>query len=340
MLGVNIGLDFGSSSTIIAVEGKGIVLDEPSIIAVDAESKYPVAFGNSAYNVLGRTDEFTDVIRPVVNGVISNYTYAKKLLTYYFQKICGNMVFKPNVIITVPSSATNLDRRTFLDVLTASGAGKVCLVEESLASAIGAGIKENSFSGKMLINLGGGSADISVITRGSISVADTIKIGGISLDEEIQKYLKKTRDILIGPLTAERLKICLGSAVRREEELTLVASGKSGLDNMPISFEITSDEIYECMHEQIMLIIDGIKSVLEKTPPELVGDISDNGIILTGGTALLLGIDKLIEQETGIHTKLTKDPMNNTINGVTDIIKNFDLLSEGYAFNTIHQLIS
>lgn len=340
MLGVNIGLDFGSSSTIIAVEGKGIVLDEPSIIAVDAESKYPVAFGNSAYNVLGRTDEFTDVIRPVVNGVISNYTYAKKLLTYYFQKICGNMVFKPNVIITVPSSATNLDRRTFLDVLTASGAGKVCLVEESLASAIGAGIKENSFSGKMLINLGGGSADISVITRGSISVADTIKIGGISLDEEIQKYLKKTRDILIGPLTAERLKICLGSAVRREEELTLVASGKSGLDNMPISFEITSDEIYECMHEQIMLIIDGIKSVLEKTPPELVGDISDNGIILTGGTALLLGIDKLIEQETGIQTKLTKDPMNNTINGVTDIIKNFDLLSEGYAFNTIHQLIS
>ena len=340
MLGVNIGLDFGSSSTIIAVEGKGIVLDEPSIIAVDAESKYPVAFGNSAYNVLGRTDEFTDVIRPVVNGVISNYTYAKKLLTYYFQKICGNMVFKPNVIITVPSSATNLDRRTFLDVLTASGAGKVCLVEESLASAIGAGIKENSFSGKMLINLGGGSADISVITRGSISVADTFKIGGISLDEEIQKYLKKTRDILIGPLTAERLKICLGSAVRREEELTLVASGKSGLDNMPISFEITSDEIYECMHEQIMLIIDGIKSVLEKTPPELVGDISDNGIILTGGTALLLGIDKLIEQETGIQTKLTKDPMNNTINGVTDIIKNFDLLSEGYAFNTIHQLIS
>ena len=340
MLGVNIGLDFGSSSTIIAVEGKGIVLDEPSIIAVDAESKYPVAFGNSAYNVLGRTDEFTDVVRPVVNGVISNYTYAKKLLTYYFQKICGNMVFKPNVIITVPSSATNLDRRTFLDVLTASGAGKVCLVEESLASAIGAGIKENSFSGKMLINLGGGSADISVITRGSISVADTIKIGGISLDEEIQKYLKKTRDILIGPLTAERLKICLGSAVRREEELTLVASGKSGLDNMPISFEITSDEIYECMHEQIMLIIDGIKSVLEKTPPELVGDISDNGIILTGGTALLLGIDKLIEQETGIQTKLTKDHMNNTINGVTDIIKNFDLLSEGYAFNTIHQLIS
>ena len=340
MLGVNIGLDFGSSSTIIAVEGKGIVLDEPSIIAVDSESKYPVAFGNSAYNVLGRTDEFTDVIRPVVNGVISNYTYAKKLLTYYFQKICGNMVFKPNVIITVPSSATNLDRRTFLDVLTASGAGKVCLVEESLASAIGAGIKENSFSGKMLINLGGGSADISVITRGSISVADTIKIGGISLDEEIQKYLKKTRDILIGPLTAERLKICLGSAVRREEELTLVASGKSGLDNMPISFEITSDEIYECMHEQIMLITDGIKSVLEKTPPELVGDISDNGIILTGGTALLLGIDKLIEQETGIQTKLTKDPMNNTINGVTDIIKNFDLLSEGYAFNTIHQLIS
>ncbi len=340
MLGVNIGIDFGSSSTIIAAEGKGIVLDEPSIIAVDGESKYPVAFGNSAYTILGRTDEFTEVIRPVVNGVISNYSYAKKLLSFYIQKICGNRVFKPNVIITVPSSATNLDRRTFLDVVTASGAGKVCLIEESLASAIGAGIKESSFSGKMLINLGGGSADVSVITRGSISVADTVKIGGINLDEEIQKYLKKTRDILIGPLTAERLKICLGSATKRAEELTLVASGKSGLDNMPISFEITSNEIYNCIHEHVMIIIDGIKSVLEKTPPELVGDISDNGIILTGGTSLLLGIDKLIEQETGIKTKQTKDPLNNTINGVLDIVKNLDLLSEGYEFQTIHQLIS
>lgn len=338
MIGMNIGIDFGSSSTIIVSEHKGVILDEPSVIAVDSETRYPVAFGNNAYTIDGRTDDSIEVIRPVLNGVISDYSYARKLLTYYLQKISGNRVFKPNVIITVPSGATNLDKRTFLDILTSSGAGKVCLIEESLASAIGAGISEKTMSGKMLVNMGGGSVDISVITMGSIAVANTVKTGGIALDTAIQRYLQKSRDIFIGPLTAERLKICLGSAMPRDEEIALVTSGKSGLDNMPITFEISSTEIFGCIKDQLDLMIDGIKKVLEKTPPELIGDISDNGILLTGGTSLLFGMPERIYNETGIEVKRVSDPLYNTMNGVSQILKNFSMLSDGYSFQTIHHI--
>ena len=338
MIGLTLGIDFGSSSTIITAQGKGIVLEEPSVIAVDSETKYPVAFGNAAYTIDGRTDDNIEVIHPIKNGVISDYTYARKLLTYYLQKVCGNRIFKPNVIITVPSGATGLDKRTFVDVLTSAGAGKVCLIEESLASAIGAGINDRSLSGRLLVNMGGGSVDISVITMGSIAVSNTVRVGGISLDFAIQRYLQKNRDILIGPLTAERLKICLGSALKRSEEIALVTSGKSGLDKMPITFEISSTEIFECIKDQIEQIVDGIKDVLEKTPPELVGDISDHGILLTGGTSLLFGMCQRVEDETGIEVKTVNDPLYNTMNGVDKILDNFDMLSDAYSFTTVNYI--
>lgn len=338
MIGLNIGIDFGSSSTTIVDEKKGIILDEPTLIAIDKETKYPIAFGNNAYTILGRTEDNIEVIHPVVNGVVSNYKMSEKLLKYYLAKVCGNRILRPNVIITVPSAATNLDRRTLVDVLTSAGAGKVCLFEESLSSAIGLGFERHALSGRLLVNMGGGSVDVAVVTMGSIAVANTIKIGGQSIDEEIQKYLKKTRDIMIGPLTAERLKICLGSAVPREEDLAMLVSGKSGTDNMPISFEVTSDEIYECIKEVVESIISGIKEVLEKTPPELIGDISDNGITLTGGTSLLYGMDKLVQRETGIVTKVSKDPLYSTANGATKVIKNLNSLAEGYDFKTIHHI--
>ena len=338
MIGMNIGVDFGSSSTIMVVDGKGIVLDEPTVIAVDSETKYPIAFGNNAYTIEGRTDDNIEVIHPVVNGVISNYTMSQKLLGHYLLKICGNRVLKPNVIIAVPSACTNLDKRTFIDIVTSAGAGRVCFVEESLASAIGIGFQKDALSGRLLVNMGGGEVDVSVVTMGSIAVADTVKVGGLSIDAAIQKHLKKTRDITVGPLTAERIKICLGSAIPREEELAMIVSGKSETDNMPISFEVTSEEIYPCVREQVDLIMNGIRNVLEKTPPELVGDISDNGIVLTGGTALLNGMDKLVSTVTGIETVVAKDPLYSTASGAMDIVKNIDKLSSAYQFHTVHQI--
>ena len=225
-----------------------------------------------------------------------------------------------------------------VDVLTSAGAGKVCLFEESLASAIGLGFDRQAMSGRLLVNMGGGSVDVSVVTMGSIAVANTVKIGGISIDESIQRYLKRTRDIMTGPLTAERLKICLGSAVPREEDLAMLVSGKSGIDNMPISFEVTSNEIYDCIQEVVELIIKGIKEVIEKTPPELIGDISDNGITLTGGTSLLYGMDKLLQRETGIVTKVSKDPLYSTASGATKVVKNLNTLADVYDFKTIHRI--
>ena len=243
------------------------------------------------------------------------------------------------MILTVPSGATNLDKRTFLDVAMHAGAGRVCLVEESLASAIGAGLNEDAFSGRFIVNLGGGSVDISVVTRGSLAVSKSVKIGGKSIDEAIQKYLRKSRDILVGPQTAERLKICLGSAVPRKEELAVMANGKSGLDNMPITFEVTSTELYHCIDEQIRYIISGIKSVLEITPPELVGDISENGIVLTGGTSLLYGMKKRLESETGIEVILADDPLYSCVAGAAAIVKDMDFLTaNGYRFKTVQEL--
>jgi rod shape-determining protein MreB len=339
MIGTNIAIDFGSSSTELYVQGKGVILDEPTMIAVDVETGMPIAIGNAAYTINGRTDDSIEVISPIVGGIISNYTMAEHILKYYLQKILKNSVIKPNVVISIPSGATGLERRTFLDIVTAAGAGRACLIEESLASAVGIGIKNDSLSGRLLVNMGGGSIDVSVVTMGSIAVAKSLKIGGISIDEAIMRYLKKNRDILIGPQTAERLKICLGSAVPREEELAVIASGKSCLDNMPISFEVTSTEIFDSISEQINMMIQGIKDVLEKTPPELVGDISDNGVTLTGGTSLLWGMDKLVENETGIETKIAEDAMYSTVNGAAAAINDIEYLTNnGYTFQTVREV--
>lgn len=339
MLGMRVGIDFGSSSTIMYVDGKGIVLDEPTMIAVDTETGIPIAIGNAAYTINGRTDENIEVISPVQNGIISNYTMAQHILRYYFQRLCGNSIFKPTVILTVPSGATNLEQHTFLEVAMRAGAGRVCLVEEALASAIGVGFENNTLSGRFIVNIGGGAVDVSVVTMGSLSVSKSVKVGGKSIDEAIQRYLRRERDILIGPQTAERLKICLGSAVPRREEIAVMANGKSGLDHMPITFEVTSTELYGCIRERLDVMVRGIKSVLEITPPELVGDISENGIVLTGGTALLYGMKRFLENETGIEVFLADDPIYSCVSGAATIVRDMDFLTEnGYSFKTVQQL--
>ena len=339
MIGKTVGIDFGSTSTIMYVEGKGIILDEPTMIAIDVETGIPIAIGNTAYTINGRTDETIDVISPVQNGIISDYTHAEHILRYYFHRLCGNSIFKPNVVLTVPSGATNLEKHTFLEVAMRAGAGRVCLIEESLASAIGVGFESNSFTGRFIVNIGGGAVDISVVTMGSLAVSKSVKIGGKSIDDAIARYLRKERDILVGPQTAELLKICLGSAVPRKEEIAMIANGKSGLDNMPMSFEVTSTELFPCIKEQLVQMVSGIKSVLEITPPELVGDISENGIVLTGGTSLLYGMKKMLEAETGIEVILAKDPLYSCVSGAAAIVKDLDFLTEnGYAFQTVQGL--
>ena len=326
MLGVNIGLDFGSSSTIIAVEGKGIVLDEPSIIAVDAESKYPVAFGNSAYNVLGRTDEFTDVVRPVVNGVISNYTVTEKMLKHFINKVCGKFIFAPRIMICIPSQVTEVEKKAVIDAATQAGARKVYLIEEPLAAAIGAGLDIAKPCGNMVVDIGGGTTDIAVISLGGTVVSTSLKVAGDKFDEYIVKYIKRKYNMMIGERTAEELKVNVGCVYPKIQDTEMDIRGRDLITGLPKTITVHSSEMLEALIEPAMMIVDAVHSVLEKTPPELAADISDKGIYMTGGGCLVDGLDKLLQEKTGINVMIAQDSVSCVALGTGKALDNLDVL--------------
>lgn len=333
MIGTKIAVDLGTVHVIAFVEHKGIVLSEPTAIAYDSETNEPIAVGKKAYEMLGKTPDSIYVVNPLENGTISSFKACEQMLTIFMNKICQNKLFKPNVIVCMPSSVTNLERRTILDVITAAGAGTACLIEEPLVAAVGAGLSTAEPLGRMVIDIGGGTTDIAVITMGNIAVSSSVKGAGNALNEAIIRHLKKDRDIVIGFPTAEMLKTTLGCAIDREAEIAIIAKGKSNLDGMPIAFEVTSVEIKEAIMEQLYALCDEIHALLESTPPELVGDISETGITLTGGGSLLYGIDKFFENEIGIKTTVADDPMNCVIKGTGAALEKMEvLLDNGYKF--------
>ncbi|NCC88031.1 MAG: rod shape-determining protein [Clostridia bacterium] len=335
MLGLNIGIDLGTTSVIIYVEGKGIIMSEPSVVAFRTDTGRIMSVGSSAYDMIGRCPDSITAIRPMKDGVVSNFTVTEQMIRYYIQKICGNKIFKPNVIVCMPSGITNLEHRIILDVMTASGAGKACLIEEPLAAAIGAGVDISRPCGIMVVDIGGGTSDAAIITMGSIAISKTIKAAGNILNEDIMRYVRRERDVLIGELTAEQIKKTIGCAYLREEEIAMVAKGKNYLTGMPMSFEITSTETYLAMREHINSIIEMIKSVLEETPPELVGDLMQEGIILTGAGAKLYGLDIAIEEATKLKTRVAQDSENCVANGIGKVLKNLEFLADnGYLFKT------
>ncbi len=333
MLGRNIGIDLGTTSVITYQEGKGIIMSEPSVVAYRKTSGRMIAVGHKALEMLGRESRSIVVVRPMRDGVVSNFSVAEQMLRYFLKKVCRNEILKPNIIVSMPGTVTNLERRTILDVITASGAGRACLMEEPLAAAIGAGIDTMQPSGVMIVDLGGGTTDVAVITMGSMAVASSVKIAGNLLNEDIMKYCRRERNILIGELTAEDIKKKIGSAYRRKEQIAMVAKGKDYISGMPLEFEINSDEVYFAIREHIKGILNAIQNVLEMTPPELAGDIISEGIVLTGGTALLFGLEKVIEDATGIKARVADDPVNCVANGIGSVLSDIDILSNnGYLF--------
>ena len=335
MLGINIGVDLGTTSTVIFVEGKGIVLSEPTAAAYESSSGRMLAAGKRAYSMVGRNPSSIKVVLPMKDGVVSDFTVTQNILRYYLQKICGNMVFKPNVIICLPATVTNLEKRTILDLATSSGAGKACLIEEPLAAALGAGVDISHPKGVMVVDIGGGTADIAVITMGCISVSKSIKVAGNAFDDAIVRYFRRERDVLIGERTAEKIKMKIGCAYLREAELAIEVKGKNYISGMPARLEISSTDIYLAIREQLEYIGEAVRSVLEVTPPELSADVSESGIILTGGGALLQGMDVMIERKTGIKTRVAEDPLNCVAKGIGKVLKNLDILAEsGYLFKT------
>lgn len=332
MLGTNIGIDLGTTSVVVYMEGKGIVLTEPSAVAYDKSGKI-MGIGKKAYDMLGKNPDSIRVVKPLVNGVVSDFTATKHLLQYFISKVCKNMVFRPNVIVGVPSSVTGLEKRTILDIATAAGAAKACLIEEPLAAALGAGLESNRPKGIMIVDIGGGTTDIAVITMGCISISKSIKVAGNAFDEAIARQLRRERDIIIGEKTAEDIKKKIGSAVLRDVELGMTVKGKSYITNLPITFEISSTETFLAMRPQLEAILEAIRSVLEMTPPELASDIIDSGIILTGGGALLRNLDKMVSKKLGIKTRVATDAANCVAIGTGRAISHMDILSQnGYVF--------
>lgn len=310
MVSSDIGIDLGTASILVYVKGKGVVLKEPSVVAFDRDSNKIKAIGEEARLMIGRTPGNIVAVRPLRQGVISDYTVTEKMMKYFLQKALGKKSYrKPLVSVCVPSGVTEVERRAVEDAGFAAGARDVKIIEEPIAAAIGAGIDITRPCGNMVVDIGGGTADIAVISLGGSVVSTSIKIAGDDFDEAIVRYMRKKHNLLIGERTAEDIKINIGTCFPLPSPETMDVRGRNLVTGLPKTISISSEETEEALKEATLQIVEAIHSVLEKTPPELAADVADRGIVLTGGGALLRGLEELIEDRTGINTMTAEDPM-------------------------------
>jgi len=309
MFGGDIGIDLGTASVLVYVKGKGVVLKEPSVVAFDRDTNKIKAIGEEARMMLGRTPGHIVAVRPLRQGVISNYTVTEKMLKYFIQKAIGKSRFRGVVSVCVPSGVTEVEKKAVEDATYEAGAKSVAIIEEPIAAAIGAGIDISRPCGNMIVDIGGGTTDIAVISLGGTVASTSIKIAGDDFDEALVRYMRKRHNLLIGERTAEDIKIKIGSAYRRPETVAMDVRGRNLVTGLPKTISVTSEETEEALRETTSQIVEAVHSVLEKTPPELAADIADRGIVLTGGGCLLYGLEELIEEKTGINTMTAEDPM-------------------------------
>ena len=306
----DIGIDLGTSSILIYIKGRGVVLKEPSVIAVNKENDEVVAFGEDARLMLGRTPDNISAVRPLRQGVISNYTRTEQMLKYFINKAVGRRTLrKPRICVCIPSGATEVEKKAVQDAASHAGAREVSIIEEPVAAAIGAGIDIYKPQGNMIIDIGGGTSDIAVIALGGPVVSESIKVAGDDFDEAILRYMRKKHNLLIGERTAEEMKINIGCASKRPENVTMEVRGRNLVTALPKTVVVSSDELLDALLEPASMIVNAVQHVLERTPPELAADIDERGIVMTGGGALLYGLDKLMQEKTGITTMLAEDPL-------------------------------
>ena len=306
----DIGIDLGTASILVYIKGKGVVLKEPSVVAYDRNTNEIKAIGEEARMMIGRTPGNIVAIRPLKQGVIADYTITEKMIRYFIQKAIGKRTFrKPRICVCVPSQITEVERKAVEDATFNAGAREVYLVEEPLAAAIGAGIDITKPCGNMIVDIGGGTTDVAVISLAGTVVSESIKVAGDDFNEAIVRYMRKKHNLLIGERTAEDIKINIGSAYRRQEVVSMDVRGRNLVTGLPKTITVTSDETLEALKEITSQIVEAVHSVLEKTPPELAADVADRGIVLTGGGSLLYGLEELIEEKTGINTMTAEDPM-------------------------------
>ena len=331
--GADIGIDLGTANVLVYVNGKGIVLEEPSVVAIEKRSNTVLAVGEEARRMIGRTHGNIVAIRPLRDGVISDYDITEKMLTHYINKVVDKKgfarFFMPRIMVCVPTGVTEVEKRAVEEATRQAGAREVYIIEEPIAAAIGAGIDISKPDGNMVIDIGGGTADIAVISLGGAVVSESIKVGGDKFDEAIVKYMKKQYNLLIGERTAEQIKINIGTAHTREDELTMDVRGRNLVTGLPENITINSSEMLEALKECVDQIVSLAHLVLEKTPPELAADISDSGIIMTGGGSLLYGLDKRIEERTGISVRIAEDPLSCVAKGTGESLGALNLLETG-----------
>lgn len=332
----DIGIDLGTANVLVYVNGKGIVLEEPSVVAIDKRSKTVLAVGEEARRMIGRTPGNIVAIRPLREGVISDYDVTEKMLRYFIDKVVDkrgfNRFFMPRIMVCVPTGVTEVEKRAVEEATRQAGAREVYIIEEPIAAAIGAGIDIAQPHGNMVIDIGGGTADIAVISLGGAVVSESIKIGGDKFDEAIVRYMKKQHNLLIGERTAEKIKIEIGCAYKREEEKSMRITGRNLITGLPHAITVHSSEILEALEECVEQIVVTTLIVLEKTPPELSADISDRGIIMTGGGSLLYGLDKRIEERTGIKVIVADETLSCVAKGTGNALGSIDLLKSGGIF--------
>lgn len=325
--GTDLGIDLGTATVLVYAKGKGIILKEPSVVAINKNNNKVLAVGEEARKMIGRTPGNIVAVRPLREGVISDYDVTEKMLKAFIKKACGKgKIRTPKVMICVPSQATEVEKRAVMDAARNSGAKRVHLIEEPLAAAIGAGLDITKPNGSMVVDIGGGTTDIAVISLGGVVVRTSIKVAGDKFDEAIIKYIRNKYKIMIGEKTAEDLKVTVGSAMKGSRNLTTTMKGRNLVTGLPDKLEVSTEEIRESILESVTLIVESVKSVLERTPPELAADIIQKGILMTGGGALLDGLDKLIQLETGVQVTVADNSIEAVAEGTGQVLGYLDKL--------------
>ncbi len=337
MFNKDIGIDLGTANTLVYLRGKGIVMREPSVVAVDTKTDDVRGVGQEAKAMIGRTPGNIVAVRPLKDGVIADYDITANMLSYFIKRVCGsNKFFGPRVVICIPSGVTEVERRAVREASLRAGARQVSIIEEPMAAAIGAGLPISEPTGSMIVDIGGGTSEVAVISLGGIVASRSVRVGGDEFDQSIIAYIKRKYNLLIGERTAEDIKIQIGSAYPLEEETTLEIKGRNLVDGLPKNITIGSEEIREALSESIYKVVDAVKETLERTPPELSADIIDHGITLSGGGALLRGLDQLISNETGIDVHVAETPLDCVALGSGAVLDHIDKLGDVLDSNSSH----
>ena len=322
----NIAIDLGTANTLVWVAGEGLVVNEPTVVAISTDDNKVVAVGEEAKKMLGRTPEALTASRPMRDGVIADYEVTEAMLKYFIGKVLGRFQFwKPNVMVCVPAGCTQVERRAALDATLSAGASHAYLIDEPLAAAIGAQIPVSAPSGHMIVDIGGGSTEAAVISLGGVVVHKSVRVAGNKIDEAIQGHLKKKHNLIVGDQTAEEIKLKIGSAIPLVKEERLEISGRDLVFGLPRTVTVLSTEVTEAIHPVLMQIVGGVKGVLEDTPPELAADIIDKGIVMSGGTSTLRNFDKLMTQETGVPAHVADEPLLCVVRGTGLVLENIEL---------------